>query len=123
MSKFYQQDYVTAQEFFLRYTSNFHGSNYIKSANHKLFLISLLTDSTDNISKYRNLVLEKGNALIDEDMQAMRDIQNNKKINIELLNSRILFDGDGCTLTREIILAIICCSNCIVVTRDVAMSA
>ena len=67
MSKFYQQDYVTAQEFFLRYTSNFHGSNYIKSANHKLFLISFLTDSADNISKYRNLVLEKGNALIDED--------------------------------------------------------
>jgi len=93
MSKFYQQDYVTAQEYFLRYTSNFNGTNYIKSANHKLFLISLLTDSSDNVSKYRNLVLEKGDALIDEDLQALRDIKNNKKINIELLNSRILFDG------------------------------
>ena len=30
MSKFYQQDYVTAQEYFLRYTSNFNGTNYIK---------------------------------------------------------------------------------------------
>ena len=93
MSKLYQLDFKNAKDYFLKFVNNYNGQNYIKSAYHKLFLISYLTDSIDDQEFYRNLVLEKGRTLIDEDKQAENDMKNNINLNYELLLARILFDG------------------------------
>jgi len=93
MSKMYQQDYIEAQKYFLKFNRNFNGSNYIKSSFHKLFLISLLNDSTENQEKYMKMVLDKGDLFIDEDKQAESETKNFKEINKDLLKSRLLFDG------------------------------
>ena len=92
MSKLYQLDFKIASDYFLKFVNSFNGQNYIKSAYHKLFLISYLTDSIDDQYLYRELVLEKGSLLIDEDRQAENDIKK-ENLNYDLLLSRLLFDG------------------------------
>ena len=93
MSAMYKQDYLKAEKYFLQFTDNFRGSNYIKSAYHKLYHISVLTNSIEKQEKYKYLVLNKGNSLIDEDRRAEDEIKNNNPINIDLLTATLLYDG------------------------------
>ena len=93
MSVMYKQDYIKAEKYFLQFTDNFRGSNYIKSAYHKLYHISVLTNSIEKQEKYKYLVLNKGNSLIDEDRRAEDEIKNNNPINIDLLTATLLYDG------------------------------
>ena len=79
MSAMYKQDYLKAEKYFLQFTDNFRGSNYIKSAYHKLYHISILTNSIEKQEKYKYLVLNKGNSLIDEDRRAEDEIKNNPR--------------------------------------------
>ena len=51
-----------------------------------------MTNSIDDQYLYRQLVLEKGSLLIDEDRQAENDIKK-ENLNYDLLLSRLLFDG------------------------------
>ncbi|MDG2139351.1 MAG: hypothetical protein P8J77_04035 [Flavobacteriales bacterium] len=93
MSKFYKLEFNSAKEYFLKFTSNFKGKNYIKSAYHKLSLIAFLEDSLAQREYYHARILNYGEKLIDEDRQAENDIQNDIVINRDLLIARILFDG------------------------------
>jgi hypothetical protein len=93
MSKLYSLEYNDAKNYFLRFITLFKGTNYIKSAYHKLSLISLLQNDFDTIAHYQELVLVNGELLIDEDKQAENDVLKSKPINLQLLKSRLLFDG------------------------------
>ena len=43
--------------------------------------------------KYKYLVLNKGNSLIDEDKRHEDEINKNNPINIDLLTATLLYDG------------------------------
>ena len=93
MSKFYKLELNSAKKSFLKFTSNFEGENYIKSAYHKLSLISFLEDSLEQREYYHTMILNYGQKLIDEDRQAENDIKNDIVVNKDLLIVRTLFDG------------------------------
>ena len=52
-----------------------------------------LTNSIEKQEKYKYLVLNKGNSLIDEDRRAEDEIKKNNPINIDLLTATLLYDG------------------------------
>ena len=93
MSKLYSLEYNDAKDYFLRFIALFKGTNYIKSAYHKLSLIAFLQNDLDTKDYYQELSLINGEHLIDEDKQAEEDVKNNTPLNIQLLKSRLLFDG------------------------------
>jgi len=93
MSKLYSLEYNDAKDYFLKFIALFQGKNYIKSAYHKLSLIAFLQNDLDTKDYYQELSLINGEHLIDEDKQAEEDVKNNTPLNIQLLKSRLLFDG------------------------------
>ena len=93
MSKLNTLELNDAKDYFLRFIKLFKGKNYIKSAYHKLSLISFLQNDFDTMNHYQELALVNGELLIDEDKQAENDVLNSIPLNLQLLKSRLLFDG------------------------------
>lgn len=93
MSKLYKLNFAEAESSFLRFVNNFEGDNYIKSAYHKLSIISFLTDSLDKRVFYQNKILELGKSFIEEDKYAEKQVKNRKIEDKDLLIARLLFDG------------------------------
>ena len=93
MSKLYQLNFEEAENSFLRFVSNFKGDNYIKSAYHKLSIISFLTDSIDKRHFYQNKTLELGQSFIEEDKYAENQVKKRNIDDKDLIMARLLFDG------------------------------
>ena len=93
MSKLYQLNFEEAENSFLRFVSNFKGDNYIKSAYHKLSIISFLTDSIDKRDFYQNKTLELGQSFIEEDKYSENQVKNRNIADKDLIMARFLFDG------------------------------
>jgi len=93
MSKLYQLNFEEAENSFLRFVSNFKGDNYIKSAYHKLSIISFLTDSIDKRDFYQNKTLELGQSFIEEDKYSENQVKNRYIDDKDLIMARFLFDG------------------------------
>jgi tetratricopeptide (TPR) repeat protein len=93
MSKLYQLNFEEAENSFLRFLNNFKGNNYIKSAYHKLSIISFLTDSLEKRGFYQNKTLEMGQSFIEEDKYAENQVKKRNIGDKDLIMARLLFDG------------------------------
>lgn len=92
-SKLYRLD-TDSDILIKRFIDNFKGRHYIKEAYQKLSWYELVIN--ENYPAYR-YYLEKckkhGYDLIDEDKQALKEAKQKLVPNVELLRSRLLFDG------------------------------
>ncbi|MBR9859869.1 hypothetical protein GYB22_03815 [bacterium] len=83
---------VDADQYLLKFYSNFKGSNYIKSSLQRLSWHYLIHGDEKQYIKYKNLIKEKGKALNEDDKLALLYADKSKP-NIDLLKTRLLFDG------------------------------
>jgi hypothetical protein len=101
---FYYLDYITGvaklnrldfdcYKYFTSFLTNFKGQNYIKAAWQKLAWYYLINNSTTKYNEKMGYALTLGNALIDEDNQALSDAKSKIVPNIRLLKARLLCDG------------------------------
>jgi len=80
--------------YFNEYLDYFKGIHYIKEAHQKLAWASLIFE--DDIPSYKYQMQQcivQGNALIDDDKQALQEAKNEKIPNPILLRARLLYDG------------------------------
>lgn len=76
------------------FIKNFKGRHYIKEAYQKLAWHELVINENYPAYKhYLQLIKKKGYDLIDEDKQALKEAKKELVPNVELLKSRLLFDG------------------------------
>ena len=90
MSYLYKLEYEKSKVYFNQFLANFKGSNYIKSAYHKLAWISFLQGEENN---YFELVISEGTTSIDEDKVALKDAKRGLFSDPILLKTRLLYDG------------------------------
>ena len=101
---FYYLDYITGiaklnrldedtYKYFYYYLANFKGQNYIKAAYQKLAWYYLINNNIDKYKEKISYALTQGNALVDEDNQALAEAKSNIVPNIILLKARLLSDG------------------------------
>ncbi|MDT8392600.1 MAG: hypothetical protein RQ761_02060 [Bacteroidales bacterium] len=101
---FYYLDYLTglaklnrldtdADTYFLRFTTNFKGKSYIRSAYQRRAWCALLKGDTLAYRKNMEKVKIYGNNISDGDKLALREAQQDLVPNICLLKARLLFDG------------------------------
>ncbi len=89
--KLYSLD-KSAKKDLLFFVNNFSGINYIKSAFEKIYWYNIIFNNKSDNIKIAEKIKNIGNAAIDEDKQALKNIENPYS-NIILLKSRLLFDG------------------------------
>lgn len=80
--------------YFNEFLENFDGLHYIKEAHQKLGWASLVFEN--DIKEYKRQMescLQNGQALIDDDKQAIKEARKNEVPNPILLTARILYDG------------------------------
>jgi hypothetical protein len=82
-----------AHTYFLRYISDFKGTSFVKAAYQKLAWYYLIQGNTDKYHEYMNICKTAGQALIDEDKQALNEAVSGEMPNILLLRARLYFDG------------------------------
>ena len=83
-----------AKQYLLNYVNSFEGQHFIKEAYQKLAWFELiLNDNLDGYYYYMELCERKGNSLVDEDKQALREAELKSAPNTILLEARLLFDG------------------------------
>lgn len=101
---FYYLDYLTGQaklnrldadadKYFLRFTANFKGASYVKSAWQRLAWSALLRDDLAGYKEYMEKVVTYGDDFTDGDKLALRNASDGEVPNICLLKARLLFDG------------------------------
>jgi tetratricopeptide (TPR) repeat protein len=101
---FYYLDYLTgvaklnrldsdADRYFLRFTANFKGKSYIKSAYQRLAWCALLEDDTNAYHSMMEKVKLYGNDISDGDKLALRNAIDRQIPELCLLKARLLFDG------------------------------
>lgn len=101
---FYYLDYLTglaklnrldtdADTYFLRFTTNFKGKNYIRSAYQRRAWCALLKGDTLAYNNIMEKVKIYGNNISDGDKLALREAQQGLVPNLCLLKARLLFDG------------------------------
>ncbi|MBK8624054.1 MAG: tetratricopeptide repeat protein [Saprospiraceae bacterium] len=91
--KLYKLD-KDANKYILKFLNNFKGQHYLKEAWQKMAWYDLVIQN--NISAYKKdmkYCIEKGNALIDEDIQALKEAKISTIPNEVLLKARMLYDG------------------------------
>ena len=80
--------------YFNEFLDNFDGLHYIKEAHQKLAWASLIFENdVDEYNRQMKLCLKNGQALIDDDKQAVKEANRNQVPNPTLLQARLLFDG------------------------------
>ncbi|PCH68407.1 MAG: hypothetical protein COC01_03860 [Bacteroidetes bacterium] len=77
-------------EYFL---NNFNGLNYIKSAYQKLAWHYLINDNLEKYHYYINFCKDKGDTFIDDDVQALKELESGVIPHKDILKARLLFDG------------------------------
>lgn len=76
-----------------RYIANFKGKFYVKDALQKLSWYYYLTGNNSEASKYRQMVLSKGNSDSEADKQAVKEARSGRWPPMILLRARLLSDG------------------------------
>ncbi|HEY6161969.1 MAG TPA: tetratricopeptide repeat protein [Bacteroidia bacterium] len=84
---------TNAAKYFRVYVRNFKGINFIRSAYRGLAWCCLISNDKDGYARYMELVKTNGSSMTDEDKQALKDAQGNVMPEVNLLRSRLLFDG------------------------------
>ena len=94
-----------ADKHILRFLENFKGKHYIKEAWQKLGWSSIVLNNDPNAyKKYMKNVTIHGDALIDEDIQALREGKAIQIPNEILLKARLLFDGGYYTKAQNLLI-------------------
>ena len=89
----------------LKFLNHFQGQHYIKEAWQKLAWCQLVIyDDVALYKKYMRNCVEKGKALIDEDIQAQKEAKNTTLPNTILLKARILYDGGYYTKAQNLLI-------------------
>ncbi|MEI7661115.1 MAG: hypothetical protein WCK34_02900 [Bacteroidota bacterium] len=83
----------SASTCFERFSRNFKGQNYLRSACQKLAWIALLKGDTAGYYKTIGQLKTMAGTAVDEDKQASSEEGNHAVPNVTLLRSRLLFDG------------------------------
>ena len=86
-----------------KFLNNFKGINYLKLACQKLSWHYLIRGNTALSEKFRDMTLNVGGAVVDEDKKAMRDAEDKKTFHPMLLQSRLLMDGGYYSKAMEIL--------------------
>jgi len=84
---------TTALKCFRRFVTNYKGENHLKSAFQKIAWCYILKGDTAAYFDYMGKVELLGASLIDADKQAMKEAEAGKLPNVNLLRTRLLFDG------------------------------
>jgi tetratricopeptide (TPR) repeat protein len=92
-----------AEKYLLRFTVNFKGSNYVKSAYQKLGWFWLVNDDKQKYKEYMQKVTLYGDDFTDGDKLAQSEAKNEEPPNICLLKARLLFDGGYYMLADSIL--------------------
>jgi tetratricopeptide (TPR) repeat protein len=111
---FFYLDYLTglamlnrldddAAKYFLRFTVNFKGSNYVKSAYQKLGWFWLLKGEEQKYREYMQKVKLYGDDFTDGDKLALSEAESEVSPNICLLKARLLFDGGYYSLSDSVL--------------------
>lgn len=82
-----------ASVYFHSFLNAFNGKNYIKETYQKLAWNALLQGDNAKYKEYMQLCISKGDAIIDDDKQALMEAKSGYVPNVRLLRSRLLFDG------------------------------
>jgi hypothetical protein len=101
---FYFLDYLTgiaklnrldsdSYKYLFKYVTNFKGINYIKDSYQKIAWYYLINENKENYKDFISKVQFYGNSVVDADIQAEREAENNLIPNPYLLKARLLFDG------------------------------
>ena len=93
-----------AEKYLLRFTVNFKGSNYVKSAYQKLGWFWLVNDDEQKYREYMQKVKLYGDDFTDGDKLALSEAESEELPNICLLKARLFFDG-GYYMLADSILA------------------
>jgi len=116
---FYYLDYLSglaklnrldddAGQYFIRFTANFKGTTYIKSAYQRLAWCELLNGDVQKYDEYMNKVLVYGDDFTDGDKVAMKDAESGKTPKLCLLKARLLYDGGYYTQADSVLEEIDC---------------
>ena len=97
-------DTQSALKEYYKFIDDFKGENYIKDAWLKIAWCSLFESDTAGFKKAMNNVLKFGATNIDADKSAEKAARNSVIPNIELLKSRLLFDGGYYDEAQKILL-------------------
>lgn len=81
-----------ANQYLLKYIKEYRGLHFVKDSYLKLAYYYLLILDYDKYQAYLKLVRSQGNILIEKDKQALKEA-NDYSPNIDLLKSRLFFDG------------------------------
>ncbi len=103
-SLLYKQD-ESAIKYLKNFTDHFKGQHFIKEAYQKIAWYELSINN--DMVKYKSnmaLCLAKGNNIVDEDQQALKEAKSNKTPNAIILKSRILFDGGYYAKAQEVLI-------------------
>ncbi len=102
--KLYKLD-PEANIYILKFLNNFKGKHYIKEAYQKLAWYHVAIHNDE--SKYKNaikLCANRGNSLIDEDIQADKEAKSTEVPNQILLKARLLYDGGYYTKSHNLLI-------------------
>jgi hypothetical protein len=83
----------TSITYFDRYISDYPGENYLKSATYKKSWAYLLEGDIDSYKAELGKIDDIGVTFFDSDKQAQKAANENITPNVEILRSRLLFDG------------------------------
>jgi tetratricopeptide (TPR) repeat protein len=103
-SLLYKQD-PEALAYLQSFVTNFKGRHFIKEAYQKMAWYELSINN--NLAKYKSymaLCQSKGESLVDEDKQALREAKSNVNPNAILLKARILFDGGYFSKAQSVLI-------------------
>ena len=78
---------------FEKYVTYFEGQNYIKSAYMRISWHYLLLADFNNFKQSQDNINNYGNTLVDSDKEAQFFFEKRSQPNLQLLKSRLLFDG------------------------------
>ncbi len=90
-----------ARIYLLKFTSNFKGRNFIKSAYQKIAWSYLIEGDTANYNKYISRIKLCGFTDVDNDKEAQKEALSGQVPHAELLKARLLFDGGYYTQAQK----------------------
>ena len=92
----YNGNYKTSQMYYKAFLADYSGKNFIKDTYYKLFLADWLEKceiSSLEKEKHFELIQNNGFDLIEVDKYAMKFVESEKKLQIDLMRARLFFDG------------------------------
>ena len=82
-----------ADSYFIKFLDNYPGQNYIKETWYRLAWHCLIHGQNEKYKYYMDQCISQGAAVIDEDKYALTEAQKQPEYEVDLLASRLLFDG------------------------------